>query len=452
MGVAAQYIHGARVCIIPRPENNWRPLALRHRPLALVSTLLLIAKTLALGLVSLMPVPAELSTITTARIVQLTNAERAEAGLPALTLNAALSAAAAAKAKDMLEHDYFAHISPAGVTPWFWIHNAQYSYQLAGENLAIDFHEAEDVVAAWMASPSHKENLLHAGYLETGVGVLTGEFEGSTSTVVVHLFGKPETALAASAPAVVPAAEPEAAAPPAPAPAVLAVADTTAPAVPSLSGEAQIGAEMLLRLAGEASSRVTVLVNNQVRSTFVVPESGTHDVTIPLPDIPDGDVVLRAYAQDAAGNRSELSDPYITHKDTQGPQVGLEAVMFIVSPATDRPEALARIADPAIATLDAALLSLTTPGARLTARDEWGNANTLEIASLLPSFSAEADTSYLTSPARFSAGVRRITLVTALLVAMLLSAAVVIRIRVQHPGMIMHAIFVLALSTALLTL
>src|SRR3989344_2958680 len=130
MGVAAQYIHGARVCIIPRPENNWRPLALRHRPLALVSTLLLIAKTLALGLVSLMPVPAELSTITTARIVQLTNAERAEAGLPALTLNAALSAAAAAKAKDMLEHDYFAHISPAGVTPWFWIHNAQYSYQL----------------------------------------------------------------------------------------------------------------------------------------------------------------------------------------------------------------------------------------------------------------------------------------------------------------------------------
>ncbi|MEO6078021.1 MAG: CAP domain-containing protein, partial [Candidatus Andersenbacteria bacterium] len=68
------------------------------------------------------------------------------------------------------------------------------------ENLAIDFTQAEDVVSAWLASPKHKENMLRADYTETGVAVLSGEFKGATSIIVVHMFGKPLTTLAVASP------------------------------------------------------------------------------------------------------------------------------------------------------------------------------------------------------------------------------------------------------------
>src|SRR3989344_3328990 len=131
-GVAAKSLHGARVCVIPRPENNYHPLALRRGPLALVSALLIAAKVLAFSTIALMPASAELSTITTARIIEFTNEKRRQAGLNELKSNLVLTQAAEAKAADMLAEDYFAHISPAGVTPWFWMHKAGYTYRVAG--------------------------------------------------------------------------------------------------------------------------------------------------------------------------------------------------------------------------------------------------------------------------------------------------------------------------------
>ncbi len=190
MGTYAQALHGLKVCVIPNPDNDFRPLALRHQSLSAVTALLLVAKIAAASLIAILPIPAELSTITSARIVELTNARRKQVGLGTLAANSALASAAAQKAQDMLDKDYFAHISPAGVTPWFWMAKVGYEYEVAGENLAIDFIEAEDVVAAWLASPTHKDNMLLPAYTETGVAVATGEFQGGTSIVVVHMFGK----------------------------------------------------------------------------------------------------------------------------------------------------------------------------------------------------------------------------------------------------------------------
>ena len=98
----------------------------------------------------------------------------------------------------MLANQYFAHISPSGVTPWFWMKKSAYSYSVAGENLAIDFVDAEDVVTAWFNSPTHKANMLSKEYTETGVAVVSGSFQGGTSIIVVHMFGLPQN----SAPAV----------------------------------------------------------------------------------------------------------------------------------------------------------------------------------------------------------------------------------------------------------
>lgn len=219
MGVVTQCVNGICVCVLPMPANNDRPLLLRKGPLALVSALLLIAKLSAFTVLALTPVTAELSTITTERIVQLTNTERTKRNLNALKTNSKLMQAAREKGDHMLKEDYFAHISPSGVTPWFWMNKTGYGYQVAGENLAIDFLQAEDVVAAWIASPSHKENMLLPEYTETGVAVVTGEFEGGTSTIVVHMFGRPsgavasesappETTESAPAPTAVPVATP----------------------------------------------------------------------------------------------------------------------------------------------------------------------------------------------------------------------------------------------------
>lgn len=182
---------GAKSYFIPHEGNGHWPHLLAHHHLAAVSALLIFLKVAAVGIVALTPTAAHLSTITTNRIIQLTNDERKKVGASALTVNAKLLQAAEKKGKDMLANQYFAHISPSGVTPWFWIKQTGYSYSVAGENLAIDFVDAEHVVTAWLNSPSHKENMLNKDYTETGVAVVSGTFQGGNSIVVVHMFGLP---------------------------------------------------------------------------------------------------------------------------------------------------------------------------------------------------------------------------------------------------------------------
>jgi hypothetical protein len=75
--------------------------------------------------------------------------------------------------------------------PWNWIRETGYDYSYAGENLAVHFIEAEDVQAGWLASPSHRANIVNTHYLETGIGIASGQFEGSPSIMVVQLFGTP---------------------------------------------------------------------------------------------------------------------------------------------------------------------------------------------------------------------------------------------------------------------
>jgi uncharacterized protein YkwD len=53
-----------------------------------------------------------------------------------------------------------------------------YTYQVAGENLAIDFSDTEDVVAAWMASPDHCANIMAPAFRDFGVACATSS--GST--------------------------------------------------------------------------------------------------------------------------------------------------------------------------------------------------------------------------------------------------------------------------------
>lgn len=128
------------------------------------------------------------SQIDVGKIVEYTNTNRQKAGAPKVTLNPQLNAAAQAKIDDMFQNNYWAHVSPKGTEPWYFITSAGYKYQHAGENLARDFANAKDVINAWMASPSHKKNLLDKRYKDMGLAVKDGYINGVETTIVVQMF------------------------------------------------------------------------------------------------------------------------------------------------------------------------------------------------------------------------------------------------------------------------
>lgn len=129
------------------------------------------------------------SVIKTEEIINLTNKMRQENGLAPVQLDSKLTAAAAQKASDMFARDYWAHVSPVGTQPWYFITEAGYSYRYAGENLARDFSDSNSIVKAWIASPTHRENLLNPRYQDMGLAIVDGKLGGRETTLVVQMFG-----------------------------------------------------------------------------------------------------------------------------------------------------------------------------------------------------------------------------------------------------------------------
>lgn len=132
---------------------------------------------------------AQASEITADMVIKLTNKAREKAGVAILVRNERLEKAAEKKAEDMLENDYFAHVSPAGKSPWDWIQDSGYDYRYAGENLAINFTDTEKQQEAWMDSPSHRKNILNSDYEEIGVAVVRGVIDGRETNLTVQEFG-----------------------------------------------------------------------------------------------------------------------------------------------------------------------------------------------------------------------------------------------------------------------
>src|SRR3989344_1848926 len=123
-----------------------------------------------------------------AALTDLTNTDRAAAGHLALAHDPRLAQAAQKKAEDMAAKGYFAHISPEGKTPWYWLEAVGYEYTYAGENLAINFTDSMDVEAAWVNSPEHHANIVKPEYTQIGIGTAQGVYQGQATIFVVELF------------------------------------------------------------------------------------------------------------------------------------------------------------------------------------------------------------------------------------------------------------------------
>lgn len=126
-------------------------------------------------------------------LASLTNNERQDNNLPALSVSPLLTQAAELKAQDMAEKSYFAHTSPEGKTPWYWLDQVGYQYDYAGENLAINFSDSEDVTDAWMNSPTHRANIVKTAYTEVGTGIATGQYEGRETIFVAQVYANPRS-------------------------------------------------------------------------------------------------------------------------------------------------------------------------------------------------------------------------------------------------------------------
>ena len=104
------------------------------------------------------------------QVVQLTNAERAKAGLSPLEMYSPLMNVAEAKSLDMSQNNYFSHTSPTYGSPFDQIKAAGISYRAAGENIAQGQRTPQQVVQAWMDSPGHRQNIMNPSYTHIGVG------------------------------------------------------------------------------------------------------------------------------------------------------------------------------------------------------------------------------------------------------------------------------------------
>lgn len=190
--------------LVPHESNNQRAKLLHPSSWALLIGVLVVFQAVIGFTAQTFPqILGYASQIAPDEIVRLTNVERANQGLGAVKLDGQLSAAAAQKAADMFARDYWAHVSPIGTQPWYFVTQSGYEYRYAGENLARDFFDPNGVVAAWMNSPSHRENLLSDKYQDIGVAVVDGKLGGQETTLVVQMFG---TRLSSTGPSIAKAA------------------------------------------------------------------------------------------------------------------------------------------------------------------------------------------------------------------------------------------------------
>lgn len=123
-------------------------------------------------------------------IIGLTNNARTLEGLTMLNENPLLDTIAEARAKDMLEKQYFAHVSPTGEQASDIAQRVGYRYKIIAENIASGlFFTNQKIVDGWMQSPGHRKNILSTGVKEMGASVIKGRMDGADTWVSVQIFG-----------------------------------------------------------------------------------------------------------------------------------------------------------------------------------------------------------------------------------------------------------------------
>jgi uncharacterized protein YkwD len=178
---------------IPNKDNDYKPHALDPKRLAFYAFFAILAKSIVIITAIALPITAWLTPDIlqeqSRKIVALTNEIRSDLDINKLNDSDLLNEAAYKKAEDMFNGQYFSHVGPddRGLTDWLKV--VDYDYKMAGENLAMGFASAEDVVNGWIRSRTHYANIIDPGYREIGVAMLSGVYNNRDSTLVAQYFG-----------------------------------------------------------------------------------------------------------------------------------------------------------------------------------------------------------------------------------------------------------------------
>ncbi|MCX6787112.1 MAG: CAP domain-containing protein [Candidatus Kaiserbacteria bacterium] len=185
-------VHHLRDYFFPHPHNNYRPHLFSITSVAVLVLAVVVFEAGYLVQTKFVFFRTDfLASVLPGALVALTNQDRALQGLAGVTEDPLLDRAAQAAALDMATNGYFAHVSPDGKTPWYWLDQVGYRYSYAGENLAVNFSDSENVETAWMESPTHRANIMKPQYTQVGFGTANGMYEGRETTFVVEFFATP---------------------------------------------------------------------------------------------------------------------------------------------------------------------------------------------------------------------------------------------------------------------
>jgi uncharacterized protein YkwD len=125
-----------------------------------------------------------------AAVLYLINTIRVSNGLGALQANQVLINIAKSRSNDMIANSYFSHYTPNGQNIFNILRENGVAYLNAGENLGNSSppsHGTPEAFAnAWMASPSHKANILRSVYKKIGIGVVDGGGRRVVTTVFTN--------------------------------------------------------------------------------------------------------------------------------------------------------------------------------------------------------------------------------------------------------------------------
>ena len=117
-------------------------------------------------------------------LLSLINMERQKNNLSNLEIDENLQNVARLKAQDLVENNYFSHISPVYGTPFEMLKKHSISYKTASENIAGN-SSVSSALDSWLKSEDHKKNILSNDYNYTGIGIVDSIAYGK---IIVELF------------------------------------------------------------------------------------------------------------------------------------------------------------------------------------------------------------------------------------------------------------------------
>jgi len=130
------------------------------------------------------------------RMLQLINHERLSRGLKPLSMNPILQHVARMHSQEMIDHDYFSHISEVdGSNPYERVVRSGYYHNYTGvrvvlENIIMDSRGPliEEMHRRFMESPPHADNILSSHVNEVGIGLAFGEYHGFHVAILTQVF------------------------------------------------------------------------------------------------------------------------------------------------------------------------------------------------------------------------------------------------------------------------